>query len=105
VNCVLQEGHRLKHSLLGERKRELVEQIAAAPRHSPERYSAFAAMHRELSAAAVNHPKLAEWEQLLSDTRVRESEESAIFDRELFYALQPRERLESMVATFARKMG
>jgi hypothetical protein len=101
VNCVLQEGHRLKHSLLGERKRELVEQIAAAPRHSSERYSAFASMHRELSAAAVNHPKLAEWEQRLNDTRVRESEESAIFDRELFYALQPRDRLESMIARFA----
>ena len=101
VNCVLQEGHRLKHSLLGERKRELVEQIAAAPRHSTERYSAFATMHRELSAAAVNHPKLAEWERRLIDTRERESEESAIFDRELFYALQPKDRLESMINRFA----
>ena len=105
VNCVLQEGHRLKHSLLGERKRELVEQIAAAPRHSSQRYSTFATMHRELSAAALSHPKLAEWEQRLNETRVRENEESAIFDRELFYALQPKDRLESMIARFANALA
>jgi hypothetical protein len=101
VNCVVQEGHRLKHSLLGERKRELVEQIAAAPRGSSERYTAFADMHRQLQAAAVNHPQIAEWEQRLNETRVRETEESAIFDRELFYGLQPRQRLESMINRFA----
>ncbi|MEO6435871.1 MAG: hypothetical protein ABIP55_08930, partial [Tepidisphaeraceae bacterium] len=38
--CVAQEGHRLRHSLLGERKMELVGQIDAAPRNSPQRYAA-----------------------------------------------------------------
>ena len=42
-----------------------------------------------------------EWERRLDETRLRESEESAIFDRELFYALQPRDRLESMINRFA----
>ena len=31
VTCVIQEGHRLKHSLLGERKRELVERDRRRP--------------------------------------------------------------------------
>ena len=102
VPCVIQEGHRLRHSLLGERKRELLAAIDSAPRHSPQRYAAFASMHRELNAAAAGSADLAEWERQLGETRQREAEESALFDRELFYALQPRDRLESMAARFAQ---
>jgi hypothetical protein len=101
VPCVAQEGHRLRHALLGERKRELVAQIAAAPRKSAERYATFATMHRELASAAMNHPAIARWEQQLRDAQARETEESAIFDRELFYAMQPRERLVQMIERFA----
>jgi hypothetical protein len=61
-------------------------------------------MHRELAAAAARSTALATWEQRLSETRDREAEESALFDRELFYALQPRDRLESMVARFAQAL-
>jgi hypothetical protein len=99
--CVLQDGHRLKHSLLGERKGALVAAIDAAPRRSAERYAAFASMHRELSAAAASSPQIRKWQQTLDETRVRENEESALFDRELFYALQPRGRLEMMLGRFA----
>jgi hypothetical protein len=105
VPCVLQDGHRLKHSLLGERKRELVAAIDAAPRHSPERYAAFASMHRELNAAAATSPQIRKWQQTLQETRVREHEESALFDRELFYALQPRDRLEMMLGQFAEALA
>lgn len=95
--CIEQEGHRLRHSILGRRKRELVEQINAAPRRSPQRYAAFAEMHRELSAAASGHPAMKQWQKRLNEAREREGEESAVFDRELFYALQPRDRLGEMV--------
>ena len=101
VPCVIQEGHRLKHSLLGERKRELLSVIESAPRRSAQRYAAFATMHRELNAAAATSSRLAAWDRNLHETRAREAEESAIFDRELFYALQPRDRLEQMVDRFA----
>jgi hypothetical protein len=102
VPCVLQDGHRLKHSLLGERKRELLAAIDAAPRYSAERYAGFATMHREINAAAATSPLLSKWQQTLDQTRQRENEESALFDRELFYALQPRDRLESMAGRFAQ---
>ena len=105
VPCIAQEGHRLRHSLLGERKRELVEQIAAAPRRSQERYATFATMHRELATAARNHPSVLKWEEQFRDAQARETEESAIFDRELFYALQPRERLSQMVDRFAERFS
>jgi hypothetical protein len=98
VACIEQEGHRLKHSVLGPRKTELLEQINAAPRRSQQRYATFAAMHRELASAASGHPAVQKWQQRLSEAQAREAEESALLDRELFYALQPRERLEEMVA-------
>ena len=105
VPCVAQEGHRLRHALLGDRKRELVAQIAAAPRKSAERYATFAAMHRELASAATNHPAVRRWEHELRDAQARETEEAAIFDRELFYCLQPRERLAQMIERFAARFA
>ena len=105
VPCIAQEGHRLRHALLGDRKRELVAQIAAAPRKSPQRYATFAAMHRELASAALNHPAVRRWEQEFRDAQARETEEAAIFDRELFYALQPRERLAQMIDRFAARLS
>ena len=103
VPCIAQEGHRLRHSLLGDRKRELVAQIEAAPRRSSQRYETFATMHRELAAAALNHPAVRRWEQDLAEAQARESEESALFDRELFYAMQPRDRLAAMIERFAAR--
>lgn len=105
VPCVAQEGHRLRHALLGERKRELVAQIEAAPRKSPQRYATFATMHRELAAAQQSHPAVRRWEQALREAQAREAEEAAIFDRELFYAVQPRQRLEQMAARFADRFS
>jgi hypothetical protein len=100
VPCVITEGHRLKHSLLGPRKRELVAQIAAAPRHSRERYLTFLDMHRQLKAAALDHPAIARWEQHVRDVRRQQIEEAALFDRELFYLLQPRARLAKMIEKY-----
>jgi hypothetical protein len=62
-------------------------------------------MHRELAAAARNNPALRRWEQELRAAQARETEESAIFDRELFYAMQPRARLEQMVARFSDRFS
>jgi hypothetical protein len=97
IPCINQEGHRLKHAVLGERKRDLLAKVNAAPRGSAERYTAFAAMHRELKAAMLDHPQVRAWEQRLRDAREHEAEEATVFDRELFYGLQPKQRLLNMV--------
>src|SRR3712207_8663677 len=50
-----QEGHRLRHALLGEEKRRIVDAIAAAPRRSTQRMALFAEMHDKLDRAAAGH--------------------------------------------------
>jgi hypothetical protein len=102
VPCIEEEGHRLRHSLLGERKGEFVRRIESAPRCSPQRYQAFTEMHRELATAVLNHPEIARWHERLHETRQREAEEAVLFDRELFYALQPRDRLMQMIERYRR---
>ena len=103
--CVAQEGHRLRHGLLGERKREAVEAITAMPRRSVQRSLAFHNLHGALSAAAIDHPDLKAWAERYDATQRAEREEQVLFDRELFYAVQTRDRLGDLVeryrATFA----
>jgi hypothetical protein len=94
--CVVQEGHRLKHAILGKEKQRLVEAIAAAPRRSRERSTLFYTMHDKL-ADAHSRPELRRWEQRFNHAQARVQEEKALFDRELFYALQPADRLTSMI--------
>ncbi|HET6251807.1 MAG TPA: hypothetical protein VFE47_29245 [Tepidisphaeraceae bacterium] len=97
--CVAQEGHRLRHALLGEEKRELVSAIASAPRRSAERSLMFSKMHTRL-AAARSGQLFRDWEARYQETMEREKQEKVLFDRELFYAVQPRERLEGMIAKY-----
>jgi hypothetical protein len=96
MSCVLQEGHRLRHRVLGEEKDRLVAMIAAAPRRSLERSVLFHDMHHRL-ARASSHPAVRQWKQELAEAGRREQEEKDLFDRELFYAVQSRERLEGVI--------
>jgi hypothetical protein len=104
MGCVLQEGHRLRHRVLGEEKDRLVALIDAAPRRSIERSVLFHDMHQRLSAAA-GHPAIRQWERELADAGRREQEENDLFDRELFYAIQPRERLEALIGQYRSHFG
>ena len=105
VPCVLQDGHRLSHALTDGRKGELVAAIDAAPRHSRERSELFLTMHRELRAARESDPRMAAWRQTLAEMKRREEEDSVVFDREVFYAIQPRERLEAMIARYRHALA
>ncbi len=100
VPCVMQEGHQLRHRLLGQRKTELVDAIASAPRRSARRRELFATMHRELADARKADPRLDAWRGRLADVKARWREEQTLFDRELFYAMQPRARLEAMIEQY-----
>ncbi len=100
VPCVLRDGHRLKHAVLGERKRRLVDAIAGAPRKSRERAELFTQMQREMRASRENNEQLQRWKTLLEEMRMRAIEDTVVFDREIFYAVQPRERLIEMVGRY-----
>ena len=95
--CLAQEGHRLKHSLLGERKHEIIKQINALPRRSVQRSLAFHNMHGALSSAATDHPLLKEWSARFEASQLQERDELVLFDRELFYAMQTQERLATLI--------
>jgi hypothetical protein len=105
VPCVRQEGHRLRHRLLGREKMRLVEAIAAAPRRSRQRSQLFAEMHDLLDAALATHPAARRWEEALRETTVREQEERLLFDRELFYAIQPEDRLRRLIGQYERALS
>jgi len=98
--CVMQQGHRLKHSLLGGEKMQLVEAISGAPRRSHERYELFQQMRQRLSAAAAGDEMLQAWRQTLDQTMQQAAEDKVLFDRELFFAVQSRERLLSMISPY-----
>jgi hypothetical protein len=100
MSCVLQEGHRVRHGVLGERKRELVAAINEAPRRSAQRSQRYYQMHRELATARQSHPAIEKWEQHLRESERADAEDAALFDRELFYPLQPRERLEALIERY-----
>jgi hypothetical protein len=97
VPCVMHEGHRLRHAILGPRKREFVNRIEAMPRRSAQRSAVFAEMREELNRAASAAPAIERWRDRLERTKLQEKKEHAIFDRELFYALQPRSRLAEII--------
>jgi hypothetical protein len=95
--CLEQEGHRLRHEVLGQRKRELVEQIDQLPRRSSQREELFLTMQRERRAAVASSPLVRQWEERFRESEAQEQEEQVLFDRELFYAVQSRQRLEMMI--------
>jgi hypothetical protein len=48
----------------------------------------------------VESPILRDWEQRYRDADTRDRQDDVIFDRELFYAMQTRERLEGMIERY-----
>ncbi len=98
--CIVQDGHRLKHSLLGDEKMRMVEQIESLPRHSSSRREVFSQMHTALRNAGVTNPAIQRWETHLREAESQHREEQSLFDRELFFAIQPRERLEGMIGKY-----
>jgi hypothetical protein len=94
--CIVTEGHRLRHNLI-ETKSGHLAAIGSAPRNSNERKSRYLAMHRELASAAATTDVLPRWRQKLENALQQQERESVLFDRELFYGIQSRERLTAMI--------
>jgi hypothetical protein len=100
LSCFAQEGHRLKHGILGEAKRPILENLRSLPRRSVQRSLAFHSMHSAIGAAGANHPTIRDWEARYRDAEHQDREDEVVFDRELFYAIQPRERLGQMIEKY-----
>jgi hypothetical protein len=98
--CVKQEGHRLRHRLLGQRKRELVAAIDALPRRSAQRSATFFQMHHEIGQALARSDQWQRMQGRLRDTQAQFKLEQTLFDREIFYALQPETRLKRAIELY-----
>jgi hypothetical protein len=103
--CVKQDGHRLRHGLLGRRKHELVSRIESLPRRSPLRTATFFQMHNQLSEAAAGSKAWKAWQDKLLQTQARFQEEKSLFDRELFYALQTQSRLQGVIHHYRQEFS
>jgi hypothetical protein len=96
---LLQEGRRLRHGSFSREKRELATRIAALPRLSGERRELFYQMHAKLNQQAAS-PAMRAWSARLAEATREQMRQKALFDRELFYAMQPEERLREMIARY-----
>ena len=96
LHPLLQEGRRVRHGLLTGEKRTMVTQIDQLPRHSRQRQELFFRMHQRL-AAESNSPAIRSWEKKLREAQQASHLHKALFDRDLFFAIQPRERLTAMM--------
>ena len=85
--------------MLSSEKRSLVTQIDQLPRHSRQRQDLFFQMHQRL-AAESNSPAIRNWEQKLREAQHASHLQKALFDRELFFAIQPRERLLALIERY-----
>ena len=97
------EGHRLRHNTVA--KTPYLTAIAAAPRRSAARRAAYAEMHGVLQQESAVSRVLVEWRDKLDHAVARRDREAVLFDRELFYAIQPRERLEGLIADVRQLIG
>ena len=77
----------------------MVQANCRLPRRSTPRQRIFSEMHQRLSAAA-DHPTVCDWQRELEAANQQIAKESPLFDRELFYAIQPRERLEELMQRY-----
>jgi hypothetical protein len=80
---------------------EMVRTINALPRRSMERAEVFSAMHRRLDESARDG-EIVRWEERYRQAQAADVEDQGIFDRELFYALQPHDRLEALIDNYRR---
>jgi hypothetical protein len=100
IPCLAHEGHRLRHAVMGPAKMEMVGQIQGLPRRSTQRQQIFSQMHTRRAEAVRVHPSIRTWQQRMDDAIRQSADERGMFDRELFYAIQPRERLEGLIGKY-----
>ena len=104
VPCLEFEGHKIEHEALGEVKSEWLTLIESAddPRR---RRATFDAMHAARRVALATDAAYADWQRRRAEADAELEREAEVFDRELFYAVQPRERLMNMIARVRREFA
>lgn len=92
-------GRRLRHGWACAGKREMAQRIASLPRRSPDRRQFFGHMHQQL-AQALQHQRYLQWQRDWEQARQSQADQLPLFDRELFYGIQPAERLQHLIQQY-----
>jgi len=79
---------------------EMVREIQALPRKSVQRQRIFSQMHDRLAATVQIHPSINDWKRRMTQAQRQSADEQGMFDRELFYAIQPKNRLQALIAKY-----
>ena len=101
---LLQEGRRLRHGSFSREKLETAARIAELPRRSPQRAELFQQMHAALARQASS-PGIQEWNRRLEEASREQARQKNLFDRELFFAIQPAERLRELITQYEREFS
>jgi hypothetical protein len=105
IPCLKHEGHRLQHGVLGKHKKELLAKIEQAPRYSSDRQMLFSQLHQQRKSLLLTSASMRAWREKIKQAERQLHEEQATFDRELFYAIQPRERLMGLIEKYRAEFG
>ena len=108
LHSLAREGRCLRHGWNLPRKKELVKQIAGLPRGSADRSRVYYQMHAMLDGQA-HSPQYEQWQRQYDSAKSLAQEQTVLDDRELFFAIQPEDRLNMLIAkyhdTVARAFG
>jgi hypothetical protein len=105
IEPLVLEGRRMRHGALNGSKLELVRRISEAPRGSAERRRLFFEMHAGLARFVREDPRYSEWERRLESARQAQRQEKDLFDRELFFAIQPEQRLRGVIERYRERLA
>jgi hypothetical protein len=98
------EGRRLRHAWADPAKRRKALQIAGAPRNSAQRRRLFSEMHAELTRI-LSSAAYEQWRRRLAEAQRIAERQRTVFDRELFYAIQPAGRLWMLIKRIGQAVG
>ncbi len=99
MSCVKEEGHRLRHNVIGGEKSVMVDKIAAAPPARPN--GPASSSNRTPPRRRRRPPRRCKTGPNVAQAAERQDDaDRDLFDRELFYAIQPRDRLASLIARY-----
>lgn len=105
VACLRHRLHQRTHAALGAEKALYLRRLAELPRRSRERRAVFDEMRRATAAAAGSAAELRSLTAQLAAAEQAARVDELVFDRELFYGLQPRSRLLTLVQRVRELVG
>lgn len=105
VSCVKQQLRHDRYAVSRPVREPLARQIEGLPPRSRERAELFGRLHEQQKHAELQSEVLEQSANVLSRAMEQHRAEEALFDRELCYVLQPRDRLALMIHSTARLVG